>query len=151
MSCHVTNCPIPPIEATEAECPVLYVQRELQTGTGGAGKWRGGVGQVLAYKILGDLAELQHTSQKSVTLPQGVAGGLPGGGGRWVINEGQPNARVLEHSIGELEMLDYGDIVTTTPPAGVVSAIRLREIRRWSSAMSGPVSSRWSRPRRYTE
>ncbi|QTG17232.1 hydantoinase B/oxoprolinase family protein (plasmid) [Agrobacterium tumefaciens] len=118
MSCHVTNCPIPPIEATEAECPVLYVQRELQTGTGGAGKWRGGVGQVLAYKILGDLAELQHTSQKSVTLPQGVAGGLPGGGGRWVINEGQPNARVLEHSIGELEMLDYGDIVTHYTPGG---------------------------------
>ena len=42
------------------------------------GTFRGGVGQVLTYRILGDSPELQHTSQKSVSLPQGVAGGTPG-------------------------------------------------------------------------
>lgn len=118
MSCHVTNCPIPPIEATETECPVLYLQRELRTDSAGAGTWRGGVGQVLSYRILGDNAELQHTSQKSRSLPQGMHGGRPADGGRWVINEGSPEEHVLPTSIGDLEILGYGDVVTHYTPGG---------------------------------
>ena len=118
MSCHVTNCPIPPIEATEIECPVLYLRRELRTDSGGAGTWRGGVGQVLSYRILGDDAELQHTSQKSHSLPQGMHGGLPADGGRWVINAGTSHEHLLPTSIGDLEMLGYGDTVTHYTPGG---------------------------------
>ncbi len=118
MSCHVTNCPIPPIEATEAECPVLYLQREMQTDTGGAGAWRGGVGQVLSYRVLGDRGELAHTSQKSRSLPQGFDGGGPGDGGRWVINAGRADERTLDVSIGDLEYLQLGDTVTHCTPGG---------------------------------
>lgn len=118
MSCHVTNCPIPPIEATEAECPVLYLQREMRTDTGGAGRWRGGVGQVLAYRVLGDAGELAHTSQKSRSLPQGFDGGRPGDGGSWVINAGDATERVLAVSIGDLEYLQRGDTVTHCTPGG---------------------------------
>src|SRR3546814_17976323 len=53
MACHVTNCHIPPIEASETESPVRYLRRELRQDSGGPGRWRGGVGQVLSYKILG--------------------------------------------------------------------------------------------------
>jgi N-methylhydantoinase B len=98
MSCHVTNCPVPPIEATEIEAPVLYLKRALREDTGGAGRWRGGVGQVLAYKVLGEAPRLYHTSQKSHSLPQGM-----GDGGRWVINEGTADERVLEFATGDLE------------------------------------------------
>jgi N-methylhydantoinase B len=118
MSCHVTNCPIPPIEATETECPVLYLRRELRTDSAGAGTWRGGVGQVLSYRILGDNAELQHTSQKSRSLPQGMHGGLPADGGSWVINEGSEKEQVLPTSIGDLEELNYGDVVMHYTPGG---------------------------------
>jgi N-methylhydantoinase B len=118
MSCHVTNCPIPPIEATEAECPVLYLQRELRSDTGGAGEWRGGVGQVLAYRVLGEDGELHHTSQKSKSLPRGFAGGGPGDGGSWVVNAGRADERVLEVSIGDLEYLRAGDTVTHCTPGG---------------------------------
>jgi N-methylhydantoinase B len=118
MSCHVTNCPIPPIEATEAECPVLYLQRELRSDTGGAGEWRGGVGQALAYRVLGEDGELHHTSQKSKSLPQGFAGAGPGDGGGWVVNAGRADERVLEVSIGDLEFLKAGDTVTHLTPGG---------------------------------
>ncbi len=121
MSCHVTNCPIPPIEATEAteaECPVLYLQRELRTDTGGASEWRGGVGQVLAYRVLGDDGELHHTSQKSESLPQGFAGAGPGDGGSWTVNTGLNDERVLAVSIGDLEHLQRGDTVTHRTPGG---------------------------------
>lgn len=118
MSCHVTNCALPPIEASEAEAPVLYLRRELQQDTGGAGRRRGGVGQVLAYKVLGDDGQFHHTSQKSVSLPQGMHGGQPGAGGRWVINEGRADERVLEYAVGDIEHVESGDTVTFYTSAG---------------------------------
>jgi len=118
MSCHVTNCPVPPIEATEIEAPVLYLKRALREDSGGAGRWRGGVGQVLAYKVLGEAPRLYHTSQKSHSLPQGMLGGGPGDGGRWVINEGAADERVLEFATGDLEPYAIGDTVTHHTPAG---------------------------------
>jgi N-methylhydantoinase B len=118
MSCHVTNCPLPPIEATEIESPVLYLRRELRTDSGGAGRWRGGVGQVLTYRVLGADPQLHHTSQKSVSLPQGFHGGCPGDGGRWVVNEGEPGSRTLSFAVGEIEQLQAGDTVTHYTPGG---------------------------------
>jgi len=118
VACHVTNCHIPPTEAIEMESPVLYVRREMRTDSGGPGTYRGGVGQVLTYRILGDSPELQHTSQKSVSLPQGVAGGRPGDGGRWVINESREGEHRLPHAIGDIEPLQEGDTVTHYTPGG---------------------------------
>lgn len=118
MACHVTNCHIPPIEAIEMESPVLYLQREMQCDSGGAGRFRGGVGQVLAYRVLGTDAKLHHTSQKSMSRPQGVFGGVAGEGGRWVINEGTEAARTLPFAIGDIESLAVGDVVTHYTPGG---------------------------------
>ena len=131
MACHVTNCHIPPIEAIETESPVLYLRREIRSDSGGAGRLRGGTGQVLSYRILGDDPQLHHTSQKSVSLPQGVAGGLPGDGGRWMINEGTAEERRLEHAIGDIEPLARGDAVTHyTPGGGGYGSPHEREPRR---------------------
>lgn len=118
MSCHVTNCPIPPIEATEIEAPVLYLRREFAENTGGAGRWRGGMGQVLEYRVLGEKPLFHHTSQKSVITPQGMMGGLPADGGGWVINRGTPQERRLEYAIGDVEFLRQGDTVTHISPGG---------------------------------
>ena len=118
MACHVTNCQIPPMESLEIETPVLYTRREFRTDSGGAGKFRGGVGQVLQYKVLGDNPKLARTSQKSVSLPQGVVGGKPADGGGWIINEGTPQARALAFAIGDIESLDKGDTVTHYTPGG---------------------------------
>lgn len=118
MSCHVTNCPIPPIEATEIEAPVLYLRREFATDTGGAGRWRGGMGQILEYKVLGVKPLFHHTSQKSVITPQGLMGGMPADGGGWVINRGKTGERRLPYAIGDVEFLVQGDTVTHISPGG---------------------------------
>lgn len=118
LSCHVTNCPIPPIEATEIEAPALYLRREFIEDSGGAGKNRGGLGQVLEYQVLADSPQLHQTSQKSRIPPQGMAGGLPGTPGRWIINRGQADERELEFAIGEIIKLNPNDVVTQFTPGG---------------------------------
>ncbi len=118
MSSHVTNFRVPALEATEIESPVLFLRREYRESAAGAGRWRGGTGQVTAYRVLGETPRLHHTSQKAHSLPQGFFGGLPGDGGRWVINEDTPEERVLEYAIGDMEVIGQGDTVTHHGPAG---------------------------------
>lgn len=118
MACHVTNCHIPPMESLEIEAPVLYLQREFRSDTGGAGRFRGGVGQILKYQVLGDRPMLAHTSQKSKSLPQGVEGGAPADGGGWVINAGLPTEHRLPFAIGQVEPIQKGDTVTHMTPGG---------------------------------
>jgi N-methylhydantoinase B len=36
-----------PVEATESVAPVIFRRREFREGSGGAGRWRGGLGQVI--------------------------------------------------------------------------------------------------------
>ena len=97
---------------------MLFLKREFQEDTGGAGRRRGGVGQVTSYRLLGDEGWLYRTSQKSVSRPQGMHGGLPGAGGRWIINEGKSGERTLPHVIGDIDTLDSGDTVTFYSTAG---------------------------------
>lgn len=118
MACHVTNCAMPTIEATEIEAPVLFLQREYQCDTGGAGRRRGGVGQVVTWQVLADKAEFTHTSQKAKIGALGFAGGQTGSGGTWIINEGRPDERQLAYAVGEADPLKRDDTVTFRTTAG---------------------------------
>lgn len=118
MACHVTNCALPPIEAAEIEAPVLFLRREYRTDSGGAGRRRGGAGQTVTWQVLADGAEMGHTSQKSLVKPRGFDGGMDGANGYWVINEGRPDERKLEHAIGEAKQLARNDTVTFHTTAG---------------------------------
>ncbi len=118
MSCHVTNCPIPPVEAQEIEAPVLFLERSIVQDSGGPGKYRGGLAHKRSYKILGDDAQFFHTSQKSKIPPQGLFGGKPGKSGKWIINEGTEAEKVLEHALGDVIFLKYGETVTLVTPSG---------------------------------
>lgn len=118
MSCHVTNCPIPPVEAQEIEAPVLFLERSIVTDSGGPGQFRGGLSHKRKWKILGDEAQFFHTSQKSKIPPQGLFGGKPGKSGKWIINEGQSNERQLAEALGDVIFLDYNDTVTLITPSG---------------------------------
>lgn len=112
LSCHLTNCPIPPIEVNEIENPVFYLQREFVADSAGAGKHRGGAGLVLSYQVRTDYPQFCHTSQKSKIPPQGVAGGHPGKSGAWYINPGTVEERKLEFAMTDVEPVKNGDIIT---------------------------------------
>lgn len=79
-----------PIEVTEAEAPVIYLQKELVRDSAGPGRNRGGLGQVVEFEVLGgDLGPEEGYVASSVRLSGRsedsdfpVIGRLGGGKGR---------------------------------------------------------------------
>lgn len=69
-----------PIEIAELEAPAQYKRRELVTDSGGAGRYRGGLGQRVEIEIDPDGSPcLVNIISERVTFPaRGLAGGLPG-------------------------------------------------------------------------
>lgn len=118
MACHVTNCPIPSVEIQEIQSPVLFMEKSLVMDSGGAGRTRGGLGQKLVWKNLGEDAQFFHTSQHSRVPPPGIYGGLPGTCSRWIIDEGLPTEECVGNAVGDVTFLDAGKTVTCISSGG---------------------------------
>ena len=118
MACHVTNCPIPPLEAQEIEAPMMFIERALLPDSEGAGKYRSGFAHRRKWVLLGYDGLFSHVSQKGFIPPQGLFGGQPGRCSQWIINEGRPDERILEYTMGDVIPLEYGDTITCLTASG---------------------------------
>lgn len=67
-----------PVETLEAQHPVRVEEYALLPDSGGAGKWRGGLGVARSYRLLVDEAMLQLRSDRMRFQPYGLNGGMPG-------------------------------------------------------------------------
>lgn len=68
-----------PVEVIEGEQPVRIEQYAFRPDSGGAGKYRGGLGLVREYRLTGvDEAVLQVRSDRQKFRPYGLQGGRPG-------------------------------------------------------------------------
>jgi len=71
------------VEITEAVAPVIMWRRELRADSGGAGQFRGGLGQRIEMSAANDAAFLVFLSVERLKFPAlGRAGGRPGAPGR---------------------------------------------------------------------
>ncbi len=127
-----------PVEITEQIAPLLYHRRELRPDSGGAGRTRGGLGQIIEVEALdgapfGIWAALDRIEHPT----RGRAGGGPGAPGRLMLDDGTPlqgkgyqevppGRRLVVHTPGGG---GYGDEGARSPPAraldlrdGLVSA-----------------------------
>ena len=72
-----------PVEATENVAPVILWRKELKPDSGGAGRTRGGVGQIMEIATKGDLEFAVNASfDRIANVPKGREGGLNGAAGR---------------------------------------------------------------------
>lgn len=100
------NCPV---EVNEARNGIDVERLTLNGEGGGAGRYRGGRGIDLRYRIRGKRAWLTAGFTRQVTPPWGVAGGRDGSCNRLeLLREGRP-AKTLDHA-ANLD-LEQGDIV----------------------------------------
>jgi N-methylhydantoinase B/oxoprolinase/acetone carboxylase alpha subunit len=79
-----------PVEITETNAPVLVWSKEYRQDSGGAGEFRGGLGQVMEIETAEDMPFAISTSfDRVVYPPRGRAGGLNGTTGRVETRSGR--------------------------------------------------------------
>jgi len=107
-----------PIEMVETEQEIRVLDYDIRPDSGGAGQWRGGVGQRFVIEITspngGEI--VVSGMERSRFAPWGCEGGKPGALIRGVVNEGRPGARPISKS--RPQQLKCGDTVTLEMPGG---------------------------------
>jgi N-methylhydantoinase B len=104
------NQPNQPIEMIEARQPLQVTEYGLLNDTGGAGRFRGGLGLVRELRILADKAVLTIRTDKRKHLPYGLQGGRSGTPAWTIINPG-PKQRILPTLPMEAIALEKGDVL----------------------------------------
>ncbi|RJQ09531.1 MAG: hydantoinase B/oxoprolinase family protein [Bacillota bacterium] len=125
----VAGCPV---EVTENLTPILFHKKELRPGSGGAGRFRGGLGQSLELAVAsGAPYRFGVTCDRTKHVALGLDGGAPGGAGTFALDTGEvlndKTSRVLDRD--RRVYLDlpggggYGDPLDRSPEAVLRDAI----------------------------
>ncbi len=114
---HLSNCKTAPIEIIESEFPTRVERFEMIADSGGAGEWRGGLGFVRDYRILGDDVRFSMRTDKHAVEPFGTDQGLPGRTGACLVNPAAGAEKRLPSRFGD-HRLQRSDIVRVERPGG---------------------------------
>ena len=110
----MTNTLNTPIEVIENEYPIMILEYSLREDSGGAGKYRGGLGIRRVYKMLSDCM-ISIIADRVKLPPYGVNNGYSGAcGEHYVIKEG----RKIPLSGKDTLYLSCGDVVEINTPGG---------------------------------
>lgn len=102
-----------PVEIVEAKTPLIFWRRELRSGSGGDGQWRGGLGQDMEIGILGaDPFRLFAAFDRISQPARGRSGGTSGGCGELFIKGGPALAGKGTH------LINAGDRLVVRTPGG---------------------------------
>jgi N-methylhydantoinase B len=114
---HTVNSSNLPAEALEIEYPLLVDEYALVPDSGGAGRWRGGLGlaRQISSRVNGSL--LTARGEGYLTEAPGCEGGLPGGLALLHHKPGTPEQKPLPTATTALP-LSMGDAVRIQTPGG---------------------------------
>ena len=115
---HTTNTSNLPIEALENEYPLLIDRYELINDSGGAGKWRGGLGLRRVYRAIDHTMMFSGQGERSVHPPWGLFGGKDGGTGSIAILHPDGRREALTVKPSSLEIPPDAAVCIETPGAG---------------------------------
>lgn len=107
------NSTITPCEVIETKSPVMFFKKEFRPDSAGPGRQRGGIGQVITFKHVGQRPMIFNlTPDRIATLPQGLNDGQPGRIGEVYINDTLvtrfPPIRLQPGDVVELRMAGGG-------------------------------------------
>lgn len=102
-----------PVELAERNAPVLYVRKELRPDSGGAGRWRGGLGQVIELRARdgGDMT-LAAIFERVANAARGRHGGADGRLGKVSLKAAGPL------SAKGLQTIPANDVLVVESPGG---------------------------------
>lgn len=85
---HEGDTPDIPVEVQELMFPILVQESALDADSGGAGRYRGGLGYRRIFRMLSEASQVQLNIDRYGCLPWGLAGGRPGAPNRAFLREG---------------------------------------------------------------
>jgi N-methylhydantoinase B len=108
-----TNVANVPIEVLENSAPVQVTRKALANGSAGEGEYRGGLGQVFAFKNIGSVPiNLSLLTEKTITQSKGLLGGGDSAMGKIEI---RPHRKIAPKG---LDKLQPGEELILTLPGG---------------------------------
>jgi N-methylhydantoinase B len=124
-----SNARIAPVEIIESEFPTRLVRVDLIPDSGGAGRWRGGLGVRREYLNLED-ARFSIRSMKHVIAPNGCAGGGPGRTGAIIIDPDGAEPVRLPTRYADYPLRQGSTFRLDTPGGGGFGEPRTRDPQR---------------------
>ncbi len=114
---HVSGAANLPVESVEQEFPLTVERYELLTDTGGAGKFRGGLGTRRDVCILAQSGKLAGRGLRETVAAPGLFGGAKGHVGSFFLHPDSNHEVKLPGSFSEYPV-DSGSIVRVETPSG---------------------------------
>ena len=115
---HITNTSNLPVEAIEMEYPLRVEEYSLVVDSGGAGRWRGGLGLRRVIRPVGHVCEFSGAGERFRRGPPGIFGGEAGKAGAFMLLRADGSMENLPGKSTSL-ILHPGDAVAVeTPGAG---------------------------------
>jgi N-methylhydantoinase B len=106
-----------PIEALEQAFPLRVERYELLSDSGGAGRFRGGLGIRRDYRMLASQVEISLSGERHHVPAPGIAGGADGAPGRFVVNPDTDSAVALPSVARDIRLRE-GDVLRVDTPGG---------------------------------
>ncbi len=112
---HMTNTLNTPVEALESAYPLRIKKYELVRGSGGRGRFRGGLGIRRDIEVLAERSTISLMGERQRHRPWGLSGGMPGSPGAYGIVQ-----RNKITGLGSKTTLtaNLGDVLTISTPGG---------------------------------
>jgi 5-oxoprolinase (ATP-hydrolysing) len=111
---HMTNTRITDPEVLEHRHPVVVHEFSIRSGSGGAGRWRGGDGATRSIEFRAPM-EVTLLTERRTTQPYGLDGGEPGRHGENELTRDGAAEPLEGHAAFQVK---EGDIVTIHTPGG---------------------------------
>jgi N-methylhydantoinase B len=121
---HMTNTSNLPVEALETEYPLTLLRYELVDGSGGPGRWRGGMGLRRVYRAEA-ACRVRVDGARFLSAPWGLDGGSSGGNANVTLRNG---AHPFDHGQGGLRAGEIIDITIAGAGGHGLPAERPREL-----------------------
>ncbi|MBH69158.1 MAG: methylhydantoinase [Rhodospirillaceae bacterium] len=141
---HITNTSNLPIEAIEMEYPLLVERYGLIEDSGGAGRYRGGLGLQRAVRPVDHICTFNGVGERFRNPPWGVFGGESGKTGSfWLETDGDEPVQ-LAHKPPDMPLSPDQVLVVNTPGAGGYGSARERDSKLLEQdRISGKFSSEY--------
>jgi N-methylhydantoinase B/oxoprolinase/acetone carboxylase alpha subunit len=115
---YVGNVSNQPIEVFEHVLPFRYSAYSLRNGSGGAGKYRGGLGEMLEFSPVDNVCIMSIFTERVQIPPFGVFGGSSASPARYIITRLDGKKQHVEYKTSRIRLLDGERFTILTPGGG---------------------------------